>query len=112
MPNPWRLTQSLTILDGETESEEIDLRGNGKKNPMIISIGAPAILPETVNPQWGSEPGGTFVKQRSNGVVIALAADCGDTIGPIIAGSFRLKATSAVGGDRVFLCFMEPYPGY
>lgn len=112
MPLPWRLVTTLTIPIGTKLSEEIDLRGNGMKNLVIVCITGPTGLVETVNPQNGSAPtvdGGTWGISRSNGVAVALGAGYSDTIGPILAGAFRIRSMTDVAAERIFTCYFEPY---
>ncbi len=96
----WRKT-TLTILNGATESDVLDLTERSARPKADIFFFAPATLPETVTVQVAPDPGGTFIPLQSGGSNYTLPAAKATYI-TFVCGAVKLVAGGPVGGDRVF----------
>ena len=105
----WRQTETLTILAGQQNSEELSFTGNNARTKVLIQIMVPSAVTEILNLQVAEAPGGSYVIQRSGGVVMAYNGGFADQAGPILAGAIRLRATTAVGANRTVNVIVEPY---
>ena len=99
----WRNT-TLTILETETESEELDLQENGARRIKNLTFICPTTLPEAVVIHLADKVGGSYRALNDGfGNDITLLADKTQVQSGITAGALKLVAGSAVAGDRTFL---------
>ena len=101
MPGIW-VELTLTIANGETSSNEIDLAAILSRNAVHLLVQSPGTLPETVNPQVSID-GSAFAILQSGGTSIALPAGVCTQLQHVTARKFKVVATGSVGGERVFL---------
>lgn len=99
----WRST-TLTILNGQTASVELDLGENGVRRIKNLTFLNPVTLPETVVVQVAEVLGGTYHTLNDGlGADVTLLANKAQIQTKITAGALKLLATSgAVAADRVF----------
>ena len=97
----WR-NAVLTIANGATESDELDLAKNGARRQIAASLHAPTTLPDTVTIQLAEKTGGTYQTLQSGGVDINPTAGKITVLEPIVAGALKLVAASAVSAARAF----------
>lgn len=102
MAGTVNLVTQLTILNGQTSSGQLSLILNTDRELIAVTILSPTTLPETVNVQVSTAIGGTYRTLQSDGVDIVLPANKATTITHLVAGSLKLLAGAAVGGDRAF----------
>ena len=100
MPGIWT-QKTLTIPNGQTSSNEIDLEAVLARNAVHLLVQSPGTLTETVNPQVSID-GSAYVILQSGGTDIALPAGRGTQLQHITVRKFKVVATGAVGGERVF----------
>jgi len=94
---------TVTIPNGETESNELVLHDAGGARALTINIIAPTTLPETVNVELGDGVGGTYGLLRNGAVDFALAARRSDILDSIVAVTLKLVATGVTAGARAFI---------
>lgn len=97
--------KTLTIANGQTVSDVLNLQGLGTRHVFGITFRSPATLPETVTLEVSETATGTFEPYQSGGTDITLAAGESTPVTEVIAGALRLVAGSAVAADRVFRLF-------
>lgn len=101
MPS-WRKT-TLTILIGQTASEELDLTdGLGVRRVKSITFFSPATLPETVTVHVAPQAGGTYQALQSGGTDFTLPANKATLLTGFTVGALKLVASVAVASGRVF----------
>ena len=91
---------TLTIANGETDSDELPLADHG--SIMAVWIQSPAGLPATVNIKTSKDRGGPYTIQRSNLTDITLASDRADQITVLGGLWLKIVAGSPVSGAKVF----------
>ena len=94
--------KTLTIANGQTVSDVLDLGGLGARRVFSITFRSPATLPETVTLEVAESATGTFEPYQSGGADIVLAVGESTPVTDVIGGALRLVAGAAVGGNRVF----------
>lgn len=101
MPGLWA-PATLTILGGQTESPEFDLRISVNA-PLAVNllIIAPATLPETITIRVTID-GTTYGTLQSGAADIVLPAGKATQVQNVTAQKFKLVAGAAVGVDRLF----------
>lgn len=98
----WR-DCTLTIANGQTESQELLLEQNGVRRAKIIQISGPTTLPETVTVHLGDGVGGTYKALSSGGSDFTIPAAKTVSLPTIVKSTLKLIAGGAVGADRVFI---------
>lgn len=99
----WRDT-TLTILNGATQSAELDLQEHGVRRIKNLTFIAPTTLPETVVIHVGNAVGGTYKALNDGfGNDAVIPANKSVVQAGITAGALKLVANGAVAADRVFL---------
>jgi len=94
---------TVTIPNGQTESNELVLHGAEGARGLTLNIISPGTLPETVNVELGDAVGGNYGRLRSNAVDIALAAGKSDIFDSIVAVTLKLVATGVTAAARSFI---------
>lgn len=96
----WRKS-TFTILNGQTDSNEVSLIENGARRPKAATISSPAGLVQTVVVH--TEIGGAFSALQSGGSDIDLPAGKNTTIDKLLGSKIKLVAGVAItGGDKAF----------
>jgi len=103
----------LTILNGATTSEILDLSELGYPRAVMASIITPATLTETINiecsPNVAFTAGETGLLTSGGTVVDIAVASRATPLYPICSRYVRLKATVALaGGNRLFQWQSQP----
>lgn len=104
MATKWR-SGTLTILSGQTASEELDLTEGGARYPKKITVFVPDTLPDTVKVYIAPAAGGSYkpLTDSYGSADLVLQAGKGQGLPGITAGAMKLVATSgAVAANRVF----------
>ncbi len=97
----WR-DAVLTIREGETESEQLNLQANGSRRVKDITFVSPT-LAERVAVKLGDRVGGTYaVLNDGYGNDVVLLSGKSQVQANMTAGSLKLVADTAVAADRVF----------
>jgi len=92
----------LTILNGETESEELDLTDRNAKREKNITFICPT-LAEVVKVYVAGAIGGTYRPLNDGfGNNVTLLSEQAQVQSGISAGAMKLVASVGVGADRVF----------
>mgnify|MGYP004447908831 CR=1 FL=1 len=98
----WR-NATLTIANGGTETDELDLGLNGARRQMAMTIHGPSALTGTVKVQISNATGGTYRDlQTSGGADINIGAGNSVTIDPLIGAALKLVSDGAEGAERTF----------
>lgn len=98
----WRKC-TLTILSGQTESEELDLTQNGVRRVKSIQIAPPAALTGTVTVHVAQDTGGTYVPLANGGTNFTLPVSQAIQLSALVAGALKLVSSGAEGADRAFI---------
>jgi hypothetical protein len=98
----WR-SCTLSILNGETESEELDLQANGARRKKFFTIISPTVA-EVVTVQLADKVGGTYATLNDGfGNDVTLLSGKAERLDEVSAGALKLVADGAVAADRVFV---------
>lgn len=96
----WRKT-TLTILNGATSSDVLDLTENSARGSVDLTFFAPA-TGQTITVHVAPDPGGTFVPLQSGGSNITLPDSKATLLQGLTAGALKLVAGAGVTGDQAF----------
>lgn len=102
------LSKQITILNGQTDSPELDLAAMFPASRLSLMIIAPGTLPESVGIRVSPAVGGTYAAVQSAGDDIVLPAGKATSVSPIVAGALKLVAGAGVGDDRLFEIIAAP----
>lgn len=97
---PWRRS-TLTILDGQTDSDVLDLTEKFARGSADLGILAPA-SGQTVTVHVAPDPGGTFAPLQSGGSNITIPDSKWTQLVGLAAGALKLVAGVAVSGNQVY----------
>ena len=101
--------KTLTILNGQTESDTVNLEGLGARRTMVHTIMSPATLPEITNILIANSPTGAFVIVQDNVMNVDLTAGDAQTLPAMSVSALKLVASGAVAADRIFQLQSAPY---
>ena len=99
----WRKT-TLSILSGQTSSEELDLQDEGARRKKTITFISPATLTGVCKIYLAEGLGGTYGALNDGfGNDCVLIAGKSQTQGGIVAGALKIVSSLPEGADRTFV---------
>lgn len=99
----WR-QQNLTILSGQTLSDELNLSENGVRRIKNLTFYVPATLTGIVKVQLAEAPGGTYSTLNDGfGNDYTLQPGKSQILAGVTAGALKLLSSAGEGADRTFV---------
>ena len=94
---------TLTIANGQTISNVLELHGAWGARAQTLNIIVPGTLPDTVHIELGDAVAGNYGRLQCGATDIVLTAGKAIPIDSIVSVTLRLVATGLVAGDRSFI---------
>ena len=103
--------RTLTIPNGQMESDVLNLQSLGRRSAFNIMVYSPATLTGTITvavAPYPNSPIGEFRTLQSGGVDVNPQTGKALVLDAVIAGGLKIVSSLAEGGDRDFVLQAEP----